>query len=130
MAIRNRWANPARWATKHTRPDEKPAQTHDERYLGLTRQPYRTDIDRAVMCPRCHGYGKFHLSINTFGPGRHSTISCGVCFEEGWVTPEQADCYNTNGHTFQTVAAKYEGRTEVQYRQCTKCKATEIIDGS
>jgi hypothetical protein len=55
-----------------------------------------------VACAKCQGHGKWNLTVNAYGPGKHFQGGCGQCWGWGWVKADSVDA--TCLHTFKAIA--------------------------
>lgn len=86
--------------------------------IPVMAHPGATYADKAthVLCPKCQGHGKWNLTVNAYGPGRHFQGSCGQCWGWGWVSGADATCL----HTFVAIAPDQPFRCWHTI-QCTAC---------
>lgn len=69
--------------------------TDPHAFLGMKKKSYRktnSAVDLyakkiTIECPKCHGYGGWHLSLNAYGKGKHFDMNCGQCNGWGFVEP-------------------------------------------
>lgn len=71
-----------------------------------------------VLCPKCHGHGKWNLTVDAYGPGKHFQGACSQCWSWGWVAPDSTD--TTCLHTFKEIAPDQPFRCWHTV-QCTQC---------
>ena len=87
--------------------------------------PVRTVLAGAVVCPKCHGFGKWNLLLNEYGPGRHFQQGCGQCNGWGAVAADGPD--TTCIHDWRRVSSTVRG----QYTDaCIKCPRVMRGDSS
>lgn len=59
--------------------------------LGMKRKKPDRKRNLTARCPRCKGYGGWHLELNAYGPGKHFDCLCSNCLGWGYVEPRAAD---------------------------------------
>jgi hypothetical protein len=81
--------------------------------------------EHSVECPKCHGYGGWHLRINAYGEGQHFNCICSQCEGRGYVRPgRDVECL----HDWQEVATV--GNCLTDYACAKGCGATKRVDSS
>lgn len=58
--------------------------------LGMERKEPEPKYRLTALCPKCRGFGGWHLRLNAYGAGKHFDCSCSNCLGWGWVEPENA----------------------------------------
>ena len=84
----------------------------------------KSRLNDPVLCPKCQGYGGWHLKLNDFGPGIHLNAACNQCNGWGWVPRESLDATCVHDWTEKTL------RMFVHKWTCSKCGHTKIVDSS
>lgn len=77
-----------------------------------------------VLCPKCQGYGGWHLKLDRFGPGAHFNAACNQCNGYGWVQRGSLD--ESCIHDFKEIPVKMH----IYMNVCQKCGHTNVIDSS
>ena len=94
-------------------------------FTGLTVRPDPVTLfpDKTgfVLCPKCHGHGRWNLTLNAYGDGKHFQASCGQCWGWGWVDGASPDA--TCLHDFVGIAPDQPWRSWHTIR-CTLCGKT------
>jgi hypothetical protein len=73
-------------------------------FTDLTQHPAPKRGGPWVSCPLCHGYGRWNLELNIYGPTstlRHFQAICDQCNELGYVIKDSKD--HTCLHTFREM---------------------------
>lgn len=89
-----------------------------------------TAIDKGtqnlIKCPKCKGYGGWHLKIDAYGKDKHFDAGCDQCNSWGWVNKDSKDA--TCLHKWGSDHGKC--MFEHTY-MCTKCgtEITQYSDG-
>lgn len=65
--------------------------THEspDAFVDMTKR--KPENDAHVECPKCLGYGGWHLRLNARGPGQHFNAGCMNCHGWGWVAKDSPD---------------------------------------
>ena len=88
-----------------------------------------------VECPKCHGYGGWHLRVNAYGEGKHFNCMCSQCTGWGCVKPgRDVECI----HEWQEIGSKQAAELGIPHYgmcyhvyKCAKgCGATSAHDSS
>lgn len=93
------------------------------RMLGRYVSKPRVDRAPVVECAQCHGYGKWNLKIDAYGPGKHFRASCNNCTGWGYVPEAQGN------HIHEWDQGKTVGRCVTRYT-CVGCKEVKDVDSS
>lgn len=107
---------------------KRPYLTPDDpdAFLGMEEKSMPVDypVGANVKCPKCKGYGGWHLEINAYGPGKHFNASCNNCNGWGWVQPgPDAECC----HDFSI--SERVGNCLHKWT-CSKCGRERVVDSS
>lgn len=97
---------------------------HPDAFLGLERKEPDKYIHNPVPCPKCKGYGRWHLKLDEYGQGKHFNASCNQCNGWGWVNGESKSA--TCIHVFKQRTI---GKCLHEYT-CETCGEKRIIDSS
>lgn len=76
-----------------------------------------------VLCPKCHGFGKWNILLDFYGPGLHQKCCCDQCDGNGYVSRDDAKCV----HEFGRREAVGKSLWNVT---CLKCGQKREIDTS
>lgn len=116
----------------------EPIDRYLERATDFTDIPKKNPdnyIKNAVECPVCKGYGKWNLTLNAYGEGKHFQSSCFQCNGWGYVNGETTDatCVHVNK---ELSSAQCKEKNIVHYGncwhvvECTKCGHITSYDSS
>ena len=83
--------------------------------MDMSKYPEKTQF---VPCPKCHGHGKWNLTLNAYGPGKHFQQACGQCWSWGFVKPDSLDA--TCMHDFHEIKPIERFRCSHTI-ECKKC---------
>lgn len=97
---------------------------HELCFYGLDKRGIENNFSaiKTIECPRCFGYGGWHLILNDYGPGKHFNQICNNCHGSGWVPASQGS------HIHKWVRTKNIGVCYNQY-ECS-CGQIQNIDSS
>lgn len=90
---------------------------------------------KSVECPKCHGYGRWHLRLNAYGSGRHFDASCSQCNGWGFVDADSTDatCIHNDKELSQQECRDLDiGHWGMCWHVycCTKCGRIRSVDSS
>jgi hypothetical protein len=105
--------------SKYLTPDSPDA------FLGLSKTTYAPLFRNPIECPKCKGYGGWHLEIDAYGSGRHFDAGCQNCNSWGWVEQGSADALCVHDYN----RADNLGNCVNRYR-CSKCGHAIEVDSS
>ena len=109
--------------------------------LGMTRKKPEPKYGLMAECPKCKGYGGWHLTVDAYGPGKHFDCCCSNCNGWGYVEPENAGHVHEfigmeEGEANEFRAAKGLGPAHYTYGNCCHnsickiCGQYRFIDSS
>lgn len=78
-----------------------------------------------VECPKCRGYGGWHLHLNAYGEGKHFDASCSQC--NGWGYVEKGSKDESCVHDWKELPG--EAMCQHLY-ECTQCGQQMRTDSS
>jgi hypothetical protein len=107
-------------------------------FLDMAKQPNPSiwsDMQDYVECPKCHGYGGWHLRINAYGEGVHFNCVCSQCNGFGLVKPgRDVDCIHKwveiGGKESAELGIPHYGMCYHVYKCAKGCGATMAHDSS
>lgn len=114
-------------------------ESSPDAFLGMTRKLRKNYHPRsgraAVLCPKCKGFGGWHLEVDAYGPGKHFDCSCSQCNGWGWVDRDSLDA--TCIHNYKEITQAECRRRGVSHFgncyhvcRCPKCGAITAYDSS
>lgn len=87
--------------------------------------------DKLVVCPVCHGHGKWHLELNAYGEGVHFDHGCNQC--DGWGYVEKGGRDETCVHEFEELSyAECKERGIIHFGHCWhvwRCPKCGVVQG-
>lgn len=94
-------------------------------FEGASKRIPEPGLKLTSECPKCQGYGGWHLRLNAYGPGKHFSCVCFNCHGWGYVRPEEA------GHAHEFDRGVAVGRCLTQYTcQLPGCGYQKTVDSS
>lgn len=91
-------------------------------FMGMEIKTQPMDWPERELCPKCKGYGGWHLRLNAYGEGVHFDSSCSQCWGWGWVAKEDAECI----HQW----SEYKIGKCLHEWVCKKCGRKRTVDSS
>lgn len=90
----------------------------------LLEQNFKYMPDCTFPCPVCKRHGKWNLTVDAYGKGKHFQAHCTQCNGWGWVNKADFDCAP---HDFEELPS---GKMCWHNYKCKKCGQERGVDSS